>query len=195
MFIVIILLSIKQKSIYSFKPYISKCIYLFILVCAFYGFYTRFQKLIHAIKIENKIACNKSLLSDEEIIINEFGENFIFSFLLANELYNKNELRECLFVLENLSCYFTNSEIENMKGKIYAQMKNCELSEKYLIKAINICPYIFEYKYQLFKLYLGNNDQDAAKKIAFIIKNQKEKIPSAATLAIKLEINDYLHSL
>ena len=87
-----------------------------------------------------------------------------------------------------------NSEVLYLKGNIYSKTNNLAKAKECFLFASNICPNRFKYKYALFNIYLKEGATIKAKNMATIINKMPEKIPSAQTKAIKMEIKDWLHS-
>jgi tetratricopeptide (TPR) repeat protein len=125
--------------------------------------------------------------------IEKFKDNPQFLLSYARQLFNKRNYYGCINVLDDLTLLTIHSDVECLKGKCYLYINSFEEAERCFIKASNICPNRFEYRYELYKLYFEKNQLDKAIEIALSIRNLKEKIPSTYTFAIKLEIERFLN--
>ena len=190
----ILCVSYKDKIIFQLTVPISVTVGLVILLLCTKSFYFSQSQFIHSLKIEKRISKGYTLVNKHNVLQAYFKDNPVFLTFYAHELFHKKKYAECLETLNLIDQIYIHSELENLKGRLLSQMRKPEDAELSYIRACNICPNRFRYKYDLFKFYLENNQKSLAKNVALEIHHLKEKIPSPASMAIKLEIERFLTS-
>ena len=192
LFLFILFVSSKEMIIFKLNLPCSIAGSLIVLLLSTNMVYFTQSQFIHSLKMEKRISQGSELIDKQNILQIYFRDNPVFLTFYVYELFYKRKYTECLEILKLIDKICIHSDFEQLKGRIYLQTGNPEDAEKYFIRACNICPNRFGYKYDLFKYYLENNQIDLAKDEALKIHNLKEKIPSPYTLAIKLEIERFL---
>lgn len=182
------------------KPLLSisgkwvKLIFCVILVLSNMTFYT-FQLKYTSIKsLSNLQSYKGKTLEEYRELYNHLSDNPVFIYIYANELYKNDKPKESLQKLNLLSKHITWYDSEVLAGDSYLKIDEIENAEKHYKKAISICPGKFNARHKLFNAYVNTGNDDKAKELAIEIVNLPEKIPSAVTLAIKLEAESYLNT-
>lgn len=187
-FILLLIANSKIKPIFTLKK--NATIFVIIILIFISSLVNcTIHKYSESLKLKYKIDNNIYL---EDSLINNFKENQTFIYPYALQLFKTEKYNKCLEVLENIEKLLNHSEINCLKAKCHKVLNNYDEAEKNFRKASDICPNRFEYKYELYKLYIEIDQLEKAKKIAFSIRNMKEKIPSPYTMAVKLEIERFL---
>jgi hypothetical protein len=193
-YLIILYVSSKDKTIFqlNISSSVIGCI-IILLLCTKVLYFSQAQ-FIYSLEIEKRLSRRYSLIDRHNMLQTYFKDNPVFLTSYIYELYHKKKYTECWEILNLTDQIFIHSELENLKGKLFSQTEELKNAELCFIRACNICPHKFGYKYDLFKFYLKNNQTDLAMNIALIIHNLKEKIPSPTSMAIKLEIERFLNS-
>lgn len=186
-----ILLSENNPS-FIIRHYYLKYIYPFIIlfcVCSFHLFSQKYQaiKTFEEIKKYGNIIFfsnyTKSLL-----------DNPIFLLSYSYELYKANKFEDALKILKMLDNYVVWYHSKILEGDCYNKLKNIKNTEKLYKQAVSICPGKFVARHKLLNFYIKNNMHQKALEEAKKIVLLPEKIPSAITLAIKLEAKTFLEN-
>lgn len=190
-FFFILLSSIREKKYIEFKN-CSFIILVILVIPLIFSTKNIILKYKNSLYLKNKI--ERGVLFDKVSteIIHDFKDNQTFIFPYAMELYKKSDFAGCIIILDHLRNILNHSDIESLYAKCYTNLGNHKEAEKHYILASNMCPNRFEYRYELYKLYLDNEKLESAINVAFAIQNLKEKVPTPYTLAIKLEIARFL---
>jgi hypothetical protein len=167
---------------------------IIILLLAVKTLYFSQLQFAHSLDIEYRYLRRQGLIDKGKILKTYFKDNPFFLTCYAHELFYKGKYIECEETLNMIDNIYIHSDLENLKGNLFIHSGNSKRAESYLINACSICPNRFRYKYDLFRFYHKNDRIDLAKNIALQIHNLKEKIPSPASMAIKLEIEQFLES-
>jgi tetratricopeptide (TPR) repeat protein len=145
-----------------------------------------------ATAITYRIEHKRGLEYYSDAIKNDLSDNRQILTACALELYAKGKNEEFMSVTGILNTHAIHSDIEYFKGKSLLRMKDTIAAERHFVLASAICPNRFTYRYELFRLYKTAGRFDEAKNVALKIRKLKEKIPSATTLAIKMDVEDFL---
>jgi O-antigen ligase len=113
-------------------------------------------------------------------------------YFLANFNYNYGNIEDALIILSQLDHLTIRNESELLKGKCYIKKSAYNQAEKHLQRSVAICPNRFNNRYELFKFYDNNKMIEKATETASEIFHLQEKIKSPHTVAIKMEIEQYL---
>jgi hypothetical protein len=122
---------------------------------------------------------------------NKLNDNCYFLYNYAFRLFKSGLPTESLKTLSLLDRYAIRYETEILKGDAYEG--DTEMAEKFYTNALNICPGKFSARHKLLNLYKSRNEKEKALNVAFGIIKLPEKIPSAITLAIKMDAEAYIH--
>jgi hypothetical protein len=193
-YLIILHVSSKDKTVFQLNIPSSIIVSIIILLLCIKGLYFSQAQFIYSLEVEKRLSRGYRLIDRHNILQTYFKDNPVFLTSYVYELYHKKKYTECLEILNLTDQIYIHSELENIKGKLFSQIEETKNAELYFIRACNICPNKFGYKYDLFKFYLKNNQIDLAMNIALTIYNLKEKIPSPASMAIKLEVERFLNS-
>jgi tetratricopeptide (TPR) repeat protein len=191
-FIIICYIASKDKAIFQLNVPASIGGSVIILLLVIKALNFSLLQFTHSLTIEQKILRNHGLTDKHNVLLTYFKDNPIFLTSYAYELFYRGRYDECEDILNAINQIHTHSNTENLKGKLFEKLGNYKKAEFYYIRTCNICPNRFRHKHDLFKFYLKNNQMESAKNIALQIHNLKEKIPSSATMAIKLEAERFL---
>jgi tetratricopeptide (TPR) repeat protein len=139
------------------------------------------------------LTLNNNDMSRYRNLEDKLEDNRYFLYHYALKLYRNDMFQESLEKLLLLDKYAIRYESEILKGDAYAECNEITNAEKYYINAINICPGKFNARYKLLNLYKEVQEKEKALNVASGIIKLPEKVPSAVTLAIKMEAESYIH--
>jgi tetratricopeptide (TPR) repeat protein len=192
-FILLLIASIRGKTIIQITSKMTVFILFLIFITSTFVAYSSIIKFIDSRDIKHKIERNYDLDDNSCHNIGKFKDNPQFLWSYAKQLFNKCDYCKCMEVLNDLNLLIFHSDVECMKGKCYVYINVFEEAKKSFITASHICPNRFEYRYELYKLYLQSDQLEEAIEVALSIRNLKEKVSSPYILAIKLEIEQFLN--
>jgi hypothetical protein len=164
-----------------------------LLVGALYMSFLNLSKYSAVKKLDILLSLNNNDLSLYQSLEDKLGDNKYFLYHHAFVLFRNDLIRESLKTLSLLDRYIIMYESEILKGDAYAECNEITNAEKYYTNAMNICPGKFNARYKLLNLYREIQENEKALNIAFEIIKLPEKIPSAVTLAIKMEAESYIN--
>jgi tetratricopeptide (TPR) repeat protein len=183
----------QQKTLYKANRLISFLVFVSLLILTV-GIMclATFPKYKNATAITHRIEHKRSLEHYFNAIKNDLNDNKQILAIYALELYANGKIEKFMYITDILNAHTIHSDIEYFKGKSFLRMKDSIVAERHFILASFICPNRFVYRYELFILYKTTGRIDEAKDVALKIQKLKEKVPSATTLAIKMDIEDFL---
>lgn len=120
------------------------------------------------------------------------SDNPSFLYVFSQNLYSQGKYKEALKRTSSLAKLIQNTDVNILQGGIHESLGAISKAEEYFKNASNICPNRFVPRYELMKLYIETGQDNLAKQTAKEIIKLPEKIPSAITLAIKMEAESYL---
>lgn len=186
------LLADNKKPLFTITGYWTKMLFCTILIFAIMAFYTFHLKYIAIKKFTNLQVYNSEIFNEYIALNKHLSDNPVFLYVYANELYKNNKPKDALEKLSLLSRQITWYKSELLIGDSYVKINEQAKAKKYYESAVSICPGKFNARHKLLNFYISNGSHEAAIKTATDIVNLSEKIPSAVTLAIKLEAESYL---
>lgn len=188
------LLFSNSKPMFLLKGAWVRLFLVFIIVASvnnFYVFYSKFQSIKRFERI-NKFGV--VTIGEFEKLNRHLSDNPVFLYMYANELYNTNQPFKSLQKLKELEKYVIWYNSEMLAGDCYTKINEQDNAENHYKQAVGICPGKFTARHKLLGFYINSNNKSKALEIASDIVNLPEKVPSAITLAIKLEAESYLHT-
>lgn len=175
-----------QKIQYKAKYFV--CIPIFIIgIFASTHFY---KKTIALNKFEKIISGFNNRTEDLSALRTDLGDHPTFLLLYATQLKNNSLIDESLNVLHILNNRHVTYSSEILNGDCYFAQNNYSKAENHFRFAINLCPSKFLARHKLFELYKITDSEKASTEAKTIV-DLPEKVPSATTLAIKLNAKEF----
>lgn len=181
---------INKNSTYRIKFKLNIWFNIFmILVCSSIFVFT-----IRDFKFEydwNKVAKYSLLVQSKKMIINydnlyhSWNGNHLFLYNYGTELNHNREYERSLIVFNQCTQYWNDYDIQIMIADNYFNLKEWVFAEKHYKLASYMCPNRFVPLEQLVYLYDQIGASEKADKLAILIINKEEKVPSSRITLIK----------
>jgi len=130
-----------------------------------------------------------------ERLYKQLDNNPYFLYHYGIELVLAKEYRQSIPVLQQASCYFSDTDVFCYLGDANKGLEQYKKAEVSYLLASNMEPNKFRPLYDLAKLYYETGDIAKASELATILIEKKEKVKSYTTYNIKKEMKQMLDSL
>lgn len=134
----------------------------------------------------------ESVLSDYQQLYPFMRENALFLYNYGAELNKVGRWGESVKVMKECSLLLKDTDVQMLLADNYNNLGQFSLAEKAWTSAANMSPNRYFPAYQLFILYLKQNRQDEALKLAKNILRKPIKVPSYLVSRIRNEVQKFL---
>ncbi|GHT75486.1 hypothetical protein AGMMS50262_10930 [Bacteroidia bacterium] len=178
---------------FHFQPIINRVFYIFLLTSTLFISRSNLSKYSAVKTLDKLLIVNNNDIYQYKKLEHKLSDNTYFLYHYSVKLFMNSMPQKSLKILSLLDKYKIWYESEILKGNIYVESSDLDKAKECYANAINICPGKFNARYKLLNVYRNMSEKEKALNVALEIIKLPEKVPSATTLAIKMEAESYIN--